>query len=142
MSERHKESPEKRAARIAKYEDERKRNHVLMEQMVKAFDFTVMGETRMNGHDVYVLKATPRPGYHPPNMEAQALTGMQGKLWIDKDSFQWVKVEAQVMHPVSIEGFLAKVERGTHFGLEKEPVATGIGCQSILRCERAPKFCS
>jgi hypothetical protein len=66
FSERHKESPGKRAKRIAKYEDERKRNHVLMEQMVKAFDFTVMGETRMNGHDVYVLKATPRPGYHRP----------------------------------------------------------------------------
>jgi hypothetical protein len=62
---------------------------------------------------------------------------MQGKLWIDKDSFQWVKVEAQVMHPVSIEGFLAKVEPGTHFELEKEPVATDMAakafCDAIAR---------
>jgi hypothetical protein len=94
--------------------------------MVKAFNFEVVGETKMDGHRVYALKATPRRGYRPPNMETQALTAMEGKLWIDKDSFQWVKVEAEVMHPVSIEGFLAQVEPGTRFELEKEPVAPGV----------------
>ncbi|MFZ0537399.1 MAG: hypothetical protein WAM47_11070, partial [Candidatus Sulfotelmatobacter sp.] len=64
--------------------------------------------------------------YRPPNMETEALTGMEGKLWIDRASFQWVKVEAQVMHPVSIAGFLAQVEPGTHFELEKQPVAPDI----------------
>jgi hypothetical protein len=59
-------------------------------------------------------------------METEALTGMEGKMWIDKGSFQWVKVEAQVTHPVSIAGFLAQVEPGTHFELEKEPVSPGI----------------
>jgi hypothetical protein len=40
------------------------------------------------------------------------LTGMEGKLWIDEKTFQWVKVEATVIRPVSIEGFLAEVEPG------------------------------
>jgi hypothetical protein len=66
-----------------------------------------------------VLKATPRPGYKPPNTEAKVLTGMEGELWIDKKTFQWIKVEATVIHPVSIAGFLAEVEPGTHFELEK-----------------------
>lgn len=35
-------------------------------------------------------------------------------------------VEATVIHPVSIEGFLAQVEPGTQFKLEKMPVADGI----------------
>jgi hypothetical protein len=126
ISVRQKESPRQRANRIAKYEKEQRRNHLLMEQMVKAFAFNVVGETNLDGHEVYVLKATPRPGYRPPNMETEALTGMEGKLWIDRDSFQWVKVEARVTHPVSIAGFLAQVEPGTHFELEKEPVAPGI----------------
>jgi hypothetical protein len=93
-----------------------------MGELVKAFDFKLLGEQKVDGRSVYVLQATPRRGYHPPTMETQVLTGMQGKLWIDKDTFQWVKVEAEVIHPVSIEGFLAKVERGTHFELEKAPV--------------------
>jgi len=44
---------------------------------------------------------------------------MEGELWIDKKTFQWIKVEATVIHPVSIAGFLAEVEPGTHFELEK-----------------------
>jgi hypothetical protein len=97
-----------------------------MEQMTKAFDFELLGEQKVGTRTVYVLKATPRAGYQPPNMQAEALTGMQGKLWIDKTTFQWVKVEAQVTRPVSIEGFLARVEPGTRFELEKMPVASGV----------------
>ncbi len=59
-------------------------------------------------------------------MDCQVLPGMQGKLWIDQKTFQWVKVTAQVIHPVSIEGFLAQVEPGTRFELKKAPVANGV----------------
>lgn len=126
ISERKNESPQKKAERIAKYEDERKRDHAMMDEMVKAFDFKLLGESKLDGRAVYDLQASPRKGYQPPNMETQALTGMQGKLWIDKKTFQWVKVEAEVTHPVAIKGFLAEVEPGTYFRLEKIPVAPGI----------------
>jgi hypothetical protein len=59
-------------------------------------------------------------------MEAQVLTGMRGQLWIDQKTFQWVKVVAEVVHPVSIGGFLARVEPGTRFELEEAPVGDGI----------------
>jgi hypothetical protein len=55
-------------------------------------------------------------------MHAQVLTGMQGQLWIDQKTYQWVRVTAQVIHPVSIAGFLARVEPGTRFELEMSPV--------------------
>jgi hypothetical protein len=124
--QRRNESERERAERIAKYEKDRKRNQLLMKQLTKAMDFVLVGQQKLNGFDVYVLKATPHPGYQPPNMECEVLTGMQGKLWIDKKTFQWVKVQAQVIHPVSIEGFLAEVEPGTHFELEKLPVENDI----------------
>lgn len=126
IAERRQESSQKRAQRIAKYEAERKHNHMLMEQLAKAFDFKLVGEQKLNARDVYVLQAIPHPGYHPPDMDSQALTGMRGMLWIDKLSFQWVRVEAQVMRPVSIEGFLARVESGSRFELEKEPVSADV----------------
>lgn len=47
-------------------------------------------------------------------------------MWIDTKEFQWVKVEAEAIRPVSIEGFLARVEPGTRFELEKAPVAPGV----------------
>jgi hypothetical protein len=126
IAERQRESQQARSQRIAKYAEERKRDHFLMEQLTKALDFKLVGEQKLGPYMVYVLKATPRPGYAPPNLEAKVLTGMEGMLWIDEKTFQWVKVEASVIHPVSIAGFLAQVEPGTHFELQKMPVAEGI----------------
>ncbi len=125
IQKRRSESSAEKEERIAKYEKDRKRDHEMMNQLTEAFRFTFIGEKKLRGFDVYVLKATPRPGYNPPNMETQVLPGMEGMLWIDQKTFQWVKVTARVIHPVSIEGFLARVEPGTAFELENGPVPGG-----------------
>lgn len=126
IAQRRAESPSDRAKRVAQFEKDRQRDHFLMMQITKAFDFSFAGTKTVRGYTVYVLRATARKGYQPPNTEAEVLTGMQGELWIDRKTFQWVRVNAEVLHPVSIEGFLAKVEPGTWFELEKMPVANGI----------------
>jgi hypothetical protein len=123
---RRAESEQQRAQRIARYERERKRDHLLLDQLAIAFDFELLGKQQLGSYEVYVLKATPRADYQPPELDAEVLRGMEGKLWIDTESFQWVKVTAQVIHPVSIGGFLARVERGTRFELEKMPVRDNI----------------
>ena len=122
VEDRKHESKEKREARIARYEAERKRDRTMLDQMTSAFDFHLVGQQQVDGRRVYELKATPRKGYRPPNRDSQVLTGMEGTLWIDCDTYQWVKVEAHVTHPVRIAGFLAEVQPGTHFELEKKPV--------------------
>lgn len=126
VAQRRSESEQEKDRRIGKYDEDRKRNQALMSQLTKAFEFKLTGEQTLNGHAVYVLEATPRPGYEPPDLKTQVLKGMRGKLWIDKKTFQWVKVEARVIHPVSIEGFLAQVQPGTRFELEKAPVTDHI----------------
>lgn len=126
VAQRQRESPAQRKERISKYEAERKRDQTLLEEMTKAFDFQSLGTRSLNGRQVYVLKATPRKGYQPPNRDSSVLTGMEGMLWVDKATFQWVKVEAHVTRPVSIVGFLAQVEPGTKFELEKMPVANDV----------------
>ena len=126
LTKRRSESKRQRDERIAKYVAARQQDHPLMGQLTVAFDFKFMSEARIGTQDVYVLHASPRKGYEPPNMSSQVLRGMQGQLWIDKKSFQWVKVTARVISPVSIEGFLAEVEPGTYFELERMPVAEGI----------------
>jgi hypothetical protein len=126
VRQRRSESQAARQARIGNYAAERKHDRLLMEQLTKAFDFTLSDNQKMTSRDVYVLQATPRNGYIPPNTEARVLRGMEGELWIDKLTFQWVKVMARVIHPVSIAGFLARVQPGTYFELEKMPVTKDI----------------
>jgi len=123
---RRNETEEERAKRVRTYEQSRARDHLLMNQLAVAFTFKVIGEQKLGPYKVYVLQATRRPGYNPPTHEAEVLTGMTGKLWIDEQTYQWVKVEAHVVQPVTIEGFLAKVEPGTRFQLEKMPVGNSV----------------
>ena len=36
--------------------------------ITKALDFKLVEEKKLGPYEVYVLKATPRPGYEPPNI--------------------------------------------------------------------------
>jgi hypothetical protein len=123
VRQRKAQSPAARRARISKFQRGQARDNELISQLWKAFDFKLEGEAKLNGFDVWVLKATPKSGYHPPTMQAQVLPGMQGEMWIDKKTYEWVKVIARVVRPVSIDGFLAQVQPGTEFEIEKNPVA-------------------
>lgn len=122
VESRKKESPSARSKRIEKYQQERTQDHALMREMADAFNYKMVGETSIRNRPAYVLDATPKPGYQPKLRDARVLTGMKGKMYVDKATFQWAKVEAEVIKPVSFYGFLAKVEPGTRFVLEQAPV--------------------
>ena len=122
IARRQGESPAQREARIAKYQNGRAEEHMLMQQMIQAFQFRLAGEQEIEGVDCYVLDAKPNPAYQPPVQKARVLLGMQGRLWIDKEHYHWVKVEAEVITPVEFGLFVAKVKPGTSFELEQAPV--------------------
>ena len=123
IERRQHESSRERGRRIAKYQKEREQDHEMLKNMVAAFDFRLIGEETMDGHDCWVLEATPKRSYRPTSRETKVLTGMRGKLWVDKSQYQWVKVEAEVTHPVGILGLVARVGPGTRFLLEQAPVS-------------------
>jgi hypothetical protein len=125
-SDREHESPQQRQARVDRYKKETDEQNLFLNQLLKAFDFTLAGEQKLDSRTVYVVKAHPRRDYHPPNMRAKALTGMEGTLWIEATDYRWLRVQAEVKHAVSIAGFFARVEPGTRFVLEQEPVDGGI----------------
>jgi hypothetical protein len=119
---RGRESDRERHRRVARFLKERDQDHAMLKEMVDAFDFRPTGEANVNGHDCWVFEAEPKPGYQPKTRETKVLSGMKGRLWIDKSQYQWVSVQAEVMHSVSMYG-IAKVGPGTHFFLEQAPVA-------------------
>ena len=57
LIQRRNESVSERAERIAKYEKERERDHLLMDQLTKAMNFVLVREQELNGRQVYVLNA-------------------------------------------------------------------------------------
>jgi hypothetical protein len=123
IEKRQKESERERDKRIAKYKKESERDHDMLQEMIAAFEFHLNGEAQVDGRSCWVLDAEPKPVYEPTDHEGHVLKGMKGRLWIDKASYQWVKVHAEVVKPVTFYGFLAKVGPGTAFDLEQAPVA-------------------
>jgi hypothetical protein len=121
IEKRKHESPRERSRRVAKYQKERRQDHAMIAEMTKAFNFQPVGNDTVDGHECWVFDATPKPGYQSKVREAKVLTGMRGKLWVDKQHYQWVKVQGEVVHPVSY-GMFAKVSPGTRFELEQAPM--------------------
>jgi len=126
INKRQHESSASRQRRIARYIRERNQNHRMLTEMVDAFNYSLVGEDTVAGHKVWVLKATPKPDYVPTNREGKMLRRMRGEMWIDEATYQWVRVQADVVKPVSMYGFLAKVKPGTRFELQQEPVQAGL----------------
>jgi hypothetical protein len=140
VAERRSESNSQKRRRIARYQADRKRERELITELSQAFTFTMAGTDKLDGHDVYLLSAEPRKGYRPPNSEMRVLTGMRGKLWVEQSSFQWVKVEVEVVHPVSFGGFIARAEPGTRFELEQVPISGDIWLPSHFAVKSRSKI--
>lgn len=132
IKKRASESKSARASRIDKYKKERAEEHLLLHQMVEAFNFKLSGEEKVDGHECYVLDAIPNPDYQPPVTKARVLTGMKGRLWIAKDTYHWVRVHAKVVKPVEFGLFIAKVRPGTEFELDQSPVDGSIWLPSYF----------
>jgi len=126
VNKRNRETESQRRRRSDRYWKERNQNGVLLQEYLKAFHFTIAGEEMVNGYSTCVLDARPKPDYHPPNLEAKILTGMQGRLWVEERGFHWAKAEAEVLKPVSILGVAVKVLPGTHMQLLMSPVNSSL----------------
>lgn len=133
VQRRRTETPDARRKRIAEYEQGRRQDHALMREMIKAFQFKLIGTETMNGRECFRVEAMPRPGYVPPSRDTKVLTGMRGTLWIDTAEYQWVKVNAYVFRPVAFGLFIAHVQPGTEFTLDEAPVTGKLWLPSHFR---------
>jgi hypothetical protein len=126
IERRRQESRRERERRIVRFNRENAHDHELLTAMVDAFQFRFADEAEVDGYRCWVLDAQPKPGYQPASREERVLKGMQGRLWIDQRTYQWVKVHAEVVRPVTFYGFFAKVGPGTEFDLEQGRVTDNL----------------
>jgi len=122
IAERRNETEKQRASRIADWERKRKRQRDLAAEVVKAFDLKVVGEESVEGRPAWVLEATPRHGYKPPFREARMLPKLKGRIWIDREDLEWVRMEADLIDTVSFGWLLARVQPGGHLSLTQTRV--------------------
>jgi len=70
-----------------------------------------------------VLDFKPDPAWSPPTMEAEPLTGLEGRVWIDPRSRRMVRLEASLTRPVNIGwGIVAHLYPGGTVTLQQTSV--------------------
>jgi hypothetical protein len=119
---RRKETEEQRQRRIANSERSRERQHAPLKEVPDAFDFRLVGEETLPSGEVYVIDATPKPGYKPKLPAAAFFPKLKGRLWIDKHDYHWAKVEMETLDTISFAGFLVRLAKGSHMIIEQERV--------------------
>jgi len=116
------ETPDEQTARLRKDQE----NRAFLRDVLEAFDFRLVGEEVVNGRPAYVLHATPHPGYHAHGKYAKMFSRVEGRLWVDKQDFGWIKVDGQVTQSFSLGLILARVERGSHIIMEQTCVGESV----------------
>ena len=105
-----------RNKRISDAERDRAKSRAQFKDIPDAYDFKLVGETVIDGRGAYEITASPRADYR--GELRGILHSLEGTLWIDKQDFNWVKFEADVLKPFSLGWFLARVGQGTHLSYE------------------------
>jgi len=111
-----------RTLRLRKGEE----NRSFLDEVLQAFDFQLVGEEVVGGRSAYVLQATPHPGYRAHGKWGKMFSKVEGKLWVDKEDFGWIKVEGQVTQAFSMGLLVARVQRGSHIILEETNAGDGV----------------
>ncbi|HEX5282985.1 MAG TPA: hypothetical protein VFW30_02610 [Bryocella sp.] len=67
-----------------------------------------------------VIDFRPDPAFHPPTMASQVLTGLQGRVWIDRRTGTMTRMQANITRPVNFGwGIVGRVYPGGHLEFEQ-----------------------
>ena len=119
MAKLEHETPEQRDKRQQAQDKQRAEDREFLREVPALYDFTFEGDDKVDGHDAWVISATPKPGAQPKRREAKALLKVRAKVWIDKADYQWVRLEAQTTDVISWGLFLARLNPGAKLVFEQ-----------------------
>ena len=120
------ENPAEKQQRLEETEKRRKREFAFLSEVPDLYDLRLEGESTVDGRPVWVVSGTPRPGAQPKSRDAKMLLKVRGRMWIDKATYQWAKVEAETTGTISWGLFLARLDPGAKLTFEQMEVNSEI----------------
>lgn len=128
-AKRNRETPGERA----KWEKQRAEDRAFIREVPEAFRFRLTGTDAISGQPAWVLEAEPRPSYKPVHSRADMFSKVRAKVWIEKATYHWVKVEAQVLGTLSFGFGLFRVAPGTTLSFEQTRINDEIWLPSSMQ---------
>jgi hypothetical protein len=116
------ETPAEKRRRQEEAEARRKREFAFLSEIPDLFDLKFEGESTVDGRPVWIVSGAPRPGAQPKSHDAKVLLKLRGRMWIDKATYQWAKVEGETTGTISWGLFLARLNPGARLIFEQTEV--------------------
>jgi hypothetical protein len=118
IENRRHETDAQKQQRIADWQRKEEKQHEPLHEIPDAFNLRFAPDENIEGHDVYVIDGTPKPGYKPKSKNAFFLPKVKGRFWITKQGFQAVKIQFETLDTISWGGIVARVSKGTRVEVE------------------------
>ena len=118
------ETPSGKMRRIEDAESRRRREFAFLSEIPELFDLRFEGDSTVDGRPVWVVSGAPRPGAKAKSGDAKMLLKLRGRMWIDKATYQWARVEAETTDTISWGLFLARLDSGAKMIFEQTEVNT------------------
>jgi hypothetical protein len=121
----------------SKYEKQREEERRYIREIPEAFTFKLLGEESLNGQAAWVVQADPKPGYRPTLPDARLFTKVRAKVWIEKATYHWIKVDAEALEPLTFGFGLLRISSGGTFHFEQTRVNDEIWLpsQAVLKAD-------
>jgi hypothetical protein len=122
IEDRRHETEEQKKQRIAEWHRKEEKQHEPLHEIPDGFFLRLAPDESIDGQAVWVIDATPKPGYKPKTKSAFFLPKVKIRLWIAKEGYHPVKAEFETLDTISWGGVVARVSKGAHLLIEQTRV--------------------
>lgn len=109
----------------------RKGNLELDEALIRKFKYQWVSNAVVDGRLNYVLAFTPAPGPDAPRIADRILSQLAGTIWVDGQTFEVSRIQAQSLKRITFGGFLAELSR-LSFEMDRRPLPGGVWVNTRL----------
>jgi hypothetical protein len=113
------ETPAERQRHMEDAEKRRRREFAFLSEIPELLDLRLEPDSTVDGRSVWVVSGAPRHGAKAKSGDAKMLLKVRGRLWIDKATYQWARVEAETTDTISWGLFLARLNPGAKMIFEQ-----------------------
>ena len=140
VEKRRDENPRERDNRLAEQCKRKEEQRKMVAEIVRAFDFSIVGEDARQGVEAYVIQAVPRAGFEPELKRAKFLKQLEGKLWIAKQDYGWMRVEAETIGDTAVGLSLIKLKKGAELAFEQSRINDEVWMMDRFKLRFAAKI--
>ncbi len=117
------ESAGDRQKRLAEEAEERRKEGLLLDELLQLYDIRMVGREILEGYPVIQLAFRARPEARPRSREAKMMMKIAGHAWFHESECQLIRLEAELLDTLSIGfGMLARLNKGAQVSFRRRKI--------------------